>query len=84
MAACKSRSLFLAYVPVKQSSGAKNAGLPAVFDSSDSGDVAFLLVPSIEAAGRWLKYDTPKSEIFTTPSPESSKFAGLISRWMIP
>lgn len=50
-------------------SGAMKAGVPAVLDSKAS-------LPS-----NWLL--TPKSAIFTWPSSPSSRFEGLMSRWMI-
>ena len=92
-------------------SGAKKAGVPAVFASSSSSSVSLelrelgvlleaelvlvlVLVPlestSLRLSVVWSRMmlvdarDTPKSEILTTSSADMSRFAGLISRWMMP
>jgi len=52
-----------------QSSGAKKAGVPAVFASA--------LSSGWSSSDSW---ETPKSEILTTPSLESKRFSGLMSR----
>ena len=84
------RGALLAPELATHSSGAKKAGLPAVLASSTSSAAAAAATaagsPSA-AAARWLArltWETPKSEIFTRWCSSQSRFAGLMSRWMIP
>lgn len=73
-------------------SGARKDGVPAVLERSESsmrmGSVSSeggLRLPA--AASRWAyeKCETPKSVILTVRrSSDQRRFAGLMSRWMIP
>lgn len=70
----------------KQSSGAKKAGLPAVFRSALSSFSQFVSSSSGEARiSASETCETPKSEILTVEwSSVQRRLAGLMSRWMMP